>query len=110
MTIASEVRDLVAMVPDRFKPAVTMAGMGGVGVALYFLFISAPLAEAQDMGTKNEKRLESVEKAIAPIQHDLGVIKNTQSRQDQRIQDVGDSLASIDRKLDILLQRDRASR
>lgn len=87
-----------------------MCAMGAVAVVGWFMYIGDPIAQAQETGTSNGKRLTSVEKAIEPIRHDLDTLKNTQASQGQKLDDLAGGVASLDRKLDILLQRDRAQR
>lgn len=110
MGVVAEARDAMSLIPKPWRPPATMAALTGVAVVGWFVYIGGPLAEAQEAGVQQGKRLTVVESAVQPIRKDLDGVKSAQAKQGQQLEDLKDSVASVDRKLDILLQRDRASR
>lgn len=80
----------------------------GVGVSItvgYFTFVAGPIASAQDANEVNGRRIDKVERDVADMKSDVQTVKMNQARTDQKLDDVKDSMATINEKLDRLLTR-----
>jgi septal ring factor EnvC (AmiA/AmiB activator) len=73
----------------------------------YFSFVDGPIASAQESGDRANKRIDKVDQDIAAIKENLSDIKASSAVRDQKIDDLKESMAAINAKLDRLLTRDR---
>lgn len=75
----------------------------------YFTVIQAPLADAKDKTQANSVRIDKVEANITTIKNDVSDIKTTSAARDQKIDDMKETMATINAKLDRLLTQGKKS-
>lgn len=105
MTIPG-VDGLLADVPVGYRRAGYAALLAGFIVASYFIFVSGRIADAMTLAQRNDKRIDQVDKNIAKIQDGQADIQARLAASDQKVEDLKDSVDTMNRKLDTLLMRD----
>lgn len=108
MTIGSQ-EGLIRELPSNWRLA-GHAVFAAVSItAAYFIFVSAPIAQAQGTASRAESSVAGVKSDISKMQGDLSEIRTQVVRQDQKIDDMKDDVAKMNDKLDRLLSIQHAS-
>jgi len=95
------------------SPAWRRAGYAALTAAFitgaYFLFVDGRIANAMDLATRNEKRIDGVQSDIKEIRGDIADIKNTSSARDQKLDDLKEQMNAMNAKIDRLLMQRHTS-
>jgi septal ring factor EnvC (AmiA/AmiB activator) len=77
-------------------------------VTCYFVFVSGRIADAMELAQQNSHRIDTVDTDIKDIKGTVEDLRERQAANAQKLQDVKESVDSINSKLDRLLMQRRA--
>jgi hypothetical protein len=98
--------ELLSDVSPGWRRAGYAAMLAGFIVAAYFIFVSGRIADAMELGQRNEKRIDRVERDISDIKGDTSDIRATMAAQAQKVDDLNEAVQAMNKKLDELLMRE----
>lgn len=71
----------------------------------YFMLVQSPIADAKDAVRHNKDDITQLQQDVSGIKGDLTTVKANQAAQAQKLDDVRDSVNSMNQKIDRLLMR-----
>lgn len=96
---------LISELPPAWRRACYAALLAVSMTASYFLFVQAPIADAKDAIKANRTDITTLQQDVASMKGDISTVKTSQGRSDQKLEDLKDSVATMNNKLDRLLMR-----